>query len=426
MRLPIHLDVPDAFRARAAYAVETMLGGKGAEVISDAEAAFPLSVSADALDFFASEQPYDPARAFLVETAAGAVPVLFGTPEAPDFVASAFFWLSGWQERTGTRVDRHGRFPFDASLQHALGLAHLPVVDAYAEHLARDLEAQGVVLPGRAWGEHAWALCPTHDIDATRKWDAKSIWRGLRSPATVWQAVRQGDPYRRGLVRLMIEEQRRGVGATYYLKAGRTAPEDHDYPLRQQALLCLFAHDAFEVGLHPSYHAFDQPGRFRRERARLTDAALRPVAAVRHHYLRYRVEATPALHDALGFQTDSTLGWAEHEGWRRGTCRPFRVFDLTTDRATNVWEMPLALMDATLFGYRNLGAHEAWRATERVLDATRRFGGVCVALWHNTVWDGEAGERAGAHFLQTLEYAQANGALVTSVGKALESWKSEV
>ena len=118
MRVPIHLDVPDAFRARAAYAVETMLGGKGAAVVWTDAAPLTFNASPDALDFFASKGPYSPARAFTVETAAGPVPVLFGTPEAPDFVSSAFFWLSGWQEWTATRVDRHGRFPFDASLQH--------------------------------------------------------------------------------------------------------------------------------------------------------------------------------------------------------------------------------------------------------------------------------------------------------------------
>ncbi len=433
MQLPVHLDVPDAFRPRASYALETLLGGLGvqpvwtnaAPVVSvglrPAPAPVQLPLSPDALAFFDSGVRYEPNEAFCLDIGGDDVPVLFGTREAPDLVSSAFFWLSGWQERAAQQVDAHGRFPYSASLQAALGTALLPTVDAYATHLEALLRRAGHPAPGKLWGSNTWALCPTHDIDAVRKWTPKSLWRGLKTPGVLWQAATEGDPFRRGLVRLVVETRRRGVGATYYLKAGGSAPEDHRYSLRQPMLRGLLGHPAFEVGLHPSYHAYNYPAALARERDALARAAGRSITAVRNHYLRWEA-GTPALQERTGFSTDSTLAWAEHEGWRRGTCRPFRLYDLCADRATSVWEMPLALMDTTLFGYRDMGEAEAGRVTRRVLDAVQRYRGVCVALWHNSVWDGPAGEVAGRHFLSTLDAALDARALVTSVGAALERW----
>ena len=436
MPLPVHLAVPDAFRARAAYALETLLDGlnlapawtDAAPVLSvgivPAAAPVALAISPAALDFFASRRPYRAADAFLVATPGGPVPVLWGTPDQPDWVSSAFYWLSGWGEGGAARVDRHGRAPFEDSLQHALGIAHVPVVDAYAAALGSRLAAAGWPPRPRLFSGNTWMLCPTHDVDARRKWTPKSLWRLALRPAEAAGVVRHGDPYRRGLERLVAEENRRGVGATYYFKGGAGAPEDHAYRLSHPDFRAVFGEPRFEVGLHPSYHAFDQQAVLEAERARLARAARRPVEAIRMHYLRFRPAHTPALLDALGFTTDSTLGWPAREGWRRGTCRPFRLFDESADRATEVWEMPLALMDATLFGYRALDADAAWHATRALLDAARHYGGACVALWHNNAWDGPGGRMAGAHFVRTLDAALDAGAHVASVGEALRLWQA--
>ncbi len=428
MPLPVFLDLPPPHRARYAYAIETLLDGLGLRPAWTAEnpvlavgldpPAAPVrwTVSAAALDVFGARRPVAADEVFWIDADAGRAPVLFGSPGAPDFAGSAFFWLSGWQEYTTVQVDAHGRFPYAASLQHALGTATLPAVDVYSEHLGAALREAGIETPGRDWGGRGWALCPTHDLDALRKWTPATVWKNPPALAALWR----GDPYKRGLEKLIEAEQARGVGATYFVKGGAAAPEDHAYPLDHAALRSLYAHEAFEIGLHPSYHAFDHPEALRAERERLRVASGRDVSTLRHHYLRY-TPRTPGLHAQQGWRIDATLGFAEHEGFRRGTCRPFRVYDLVADRTTDVWEMPLALMDTTLYSYRALDADAAWQATETLLDVVRRFGGACVALWHNDAFDRSP---AAAHFTRTLDAALASGALVTSLATALRAWQS--
>ncbi len=432
--LSVYLDIPDGLRPRMAYALETLLDGCGITPlytqeqpvlsigVAPAPAPVQIQVSETALAFFSQKQAYNPRHAFTHDVAGVRLPVLFGTPTQPDWLCSAFYWLSGWQEWTTTRVDQHGRFCYEDSLQHALGTAHIPVVDLYATALAQALRQAGVVVPGRKWAENAWAFCPTHDIDALRKWQGKAWWRAGRDLVGAGRALTHGDPYARALRHLQAETRRHGVGATYYFKGGGHAREDHHYRLGHPALQSLLREPLYEIGLHPSYHAYNHAAALKAEQEALCQAAGRRISAVRNHYLRYDALSL-RLHEAAGFETDSTLSFARHEGWRRGTCRPFRVYDIEQDRATNVWEMPLAVMDTTLFGYRNLDAAAGWRATEMLLEAARRLGGVCVGLWHNGLENDQADAKSAQHFTRTLDAAVEGGALVTSVGAALRAWQ---
>ena len=446
--LPIRLDVPGAYRAKARYALEELLRGMGLVPVEGGDpllvygpdplpGALHVPLAPDAAAFFAGRGAYDPARAAW----RGGVPVLFGTADAPDAVASAFFWLSGWQEVTSAARDEHGRFPFADSLQARWGLAIVPVVDAVRDALADALRRHGVDVPGRTWGGRSWAFCPTCDVDYVRKWRPGILKRELlerallnreREPAAarlgrVGAAVRglvtTGDPYRSALDRMPREiAAREGTGTFFFKAAARDA---HDVPYRLGPLRPYAGRlraKGFEVGLHPSYAAFDRPDWLVAERDRITQAFGTAPSSVRGHYLRYAPGATHRLHEAAGFRLDSTLGWAEHEGFRHATTHPFRPYDLDADRPSAVWEFPLALMDGAVFRRRALGPDGARAATRAVFDAARRHGGVAVGLWHNVLWDEVDAPGWAAHFTDALDAANSGGARVASLQHALDAW----
>lgn len=369
-------------------------------------------------------------------------PVLFGREE-DDLLASAFFWLAAWQEFVSPERDEHGRFPHAASLQKTLGTTTRPVVDAYREMLADRLRRAGIPLHRRTWQGRPWALCPTHDIDYLRKWRPGIILREVvhylllnrqkaplagrvrRFGRVLRDAARRGDPYREAMVRMQEAVVRSGGTATYFFKAAARDPHDVPYHLGGAFLGGRFAalrRDGFEVGLHPSYVSHDDEGYMREERDRLAGAWGAPVRSIRQHYLRYEWPATARLHERLGFRLDSTLGFAAHEGFRNGTCLPFQLFDVEENRVLDVWEMPLAIMESTLFSHRRLDVEAAMDATVAVLEQARRFGGVCVALWHNILWDELDFPGWGRHFEETLAYATEADALVASLEGALAGW----
>lgn len=360
-----------------------------------------------------------------------------------DLVSAAFAWLSGWMETASGRVDRHGRAgPGELEPQPS----DVPAVDGYRILLTRALESAGVRVERPSWRGAGWALCPTHDIDYLRKYRPGIVYREaveyllLGRRERLWTkrisrfgaSLRQAtgpDPYRAGIYRLHEAVRRRGGSATFFFKTGGYEPYDvpsHPGTRFGSETLRTLIDGGSEIGLHPSYFASVRSDLLAREKTRLERAARCEVRSVRQHYLRYDPTRTPLAHERSGFALDSTLGFAEREGFRRGTAWPFQVFDLVESRPTGVWEFPLHVMDSTLFGYRGLDTDQAVAATRRVMDLCERVGGVCVCLWHNIIYDRVDFPGWDRHFETVLDHAREGGAAVLSLGAALEAWRAHL
>ena len=175
-----------------------------------------------------------------------------------------------------------------------------------------------------------------------------------------------------------------------------------------------------EIGLHPGYFAGSDPHAFLEERRRLEQVTGEPVESVRNHYLRWHPINTPQLLHSYGIRIDATLGYAEQEGFRRGTCHPFRLYDLQNERPLDVWEMPLLVMDSTLFGYRALEVEGALEATRRILLQVERFRGAAVMLWHPILYDPFDHSGWHLHFERTLGVVQERGGAVLSLRGAMD------
>jgi hypothetical protein len=372
------------------------------------------------------------------------MPVLFPlTGTGVDVVAGTFFWLSGWHEYTVRTRDRHGRFPYEASLQHRWDLAEEPVVDIYRRWLKYRLRSIDVSVEMRSWNGASWAVCPTHDIDYLRKWRPGIVYRELveylllnrgdHSSAERWErlgklagSVRQGrDPFRFSWEEMHRREKEHEIRATYFVKTGAHGPYDVSgycsSGYLQQRITQLIA-DGFEVGLHPSYHAATHGKYMKQEQEALREMTGQSVRTVRQHYLRYQPPLTTRLHSSLGFQIDSSMAFAERIGFRRGTCLPYRYFDIIDNEATEVWSFPLAVMDSTFFGYGSKTPAAACEDTRGLLDTCREFGGVCVLLWHNIIYDPIDGHGFDRHFEAILEEVCSSTARVGSIGETFDGW----
>ena len=462
--LPCCVEAPEAYRSKAQYALRMLLLPLGIDPqwVDRADLtdrglyygpdpdAVPASVlrlrlAPDTAPYFDGFTPYRSRWVRWQRWWGERWPVLFGDPETDeaDLVASAFFWLSGWQEYTVAARDRHGRFPHHASLQARFGTTTRPAVDAYREHLAEALTHLDVPFQRRRWGRAGWAFCPTHDIDYLRKWRKGMIYReivlhffGNQRRASPGARLRRlgrflrdwltpGDVYRTAFERLHHETMERGGTATFFLKTDAHGPHDvfyaSDDPYLRQRISAL-EEDGFEIGLHPSYYAHTHLEYLHEEQSRLADAVTQTPISVRQHYLRYEAPATPRLQHAAGFHIDSSLGFSETEGFRHATCLPFQRFDVPANAATDLWEMPLSMMESAVFNRRGLAIDEALRATADILQTCRRFGGAAVMLWHNVLWDELDHPDWGSHFTETLDAAVAEGACIVSLRDALASW----
>lgn len=217
---------------------------------------------------------------------------------------------------------------------------------------------------------------------------------------------------------MMDENERRGNHVTFYVIAGRSEhPIDGYYDLgepRIRALLGRIGRRGHHIGLHASYATCRDP-----ERLRLQVGALRDVLAAvgcppseignRQHYLRWDPLETLAALAAAGVAHDSTLGFAERIGFRRGTSHSFLLYDLRRRCVLPVREWPLLAMDTTLFSDDYMGLTSARAAVAAVHPLIRRvvqYGGCFTMLFHNDGFESAAVREA---YLGLLQLAQAEG-----------------
>lgn len=310
-----------------------------------------------------------------------------------DLIASAFYLLSGWQEYHSTERDRFGRYSYNASVQAKHGFITRPFVNYYFDILKEVAEqVHGFSLGHSLWGTHSFATCLTHDIDRLH-----SAWKVAGLP--LLRAKRLNSFFRlqsRKLVRndawfniwevMALAEQHR-LKATYFWMANNGKYNGHpnaDYDVAQPTYSNLIRHlrqQGHEVALHGSFGTSASCSQLLSEAAKLHVR----VKGNRYHYLQYQPERTPQVLEESQLDYDSTLGFAEHFGFRNSFCHPFYPFDFKNRRACSYVELPLILMDTTLYSpnYMNLQPSEVPPLLQGMLEEIRRFNGLFTLLWHN-------------------------------------------
>src|SRR5690606_28202940 len=106
----------------------------------------------------------------------------------------------------------------------------------------------------------------------------------------------------------------------------------------------------------------------------------------RQHYLRWEAPTTWRAWASAGLDYDSSVGYADHAGFRSGTCHDHRVFDVARAELLPLVERPLIAMEGTLLDnrYMALDLAEAVNTAVTLANVCARFGGNFNFLWHNS------------------------------------------
>jgi hypothetical protein len=326
-----------------------------------------------------------------------------------DLIASAFYFLSCWEETVITDCDQHGRFLYARSLAAQLDLPE-NIVDVYLDlliallNLAGNGRWPGTKIP--TWeGDVPFVTCLTHDVDEiskSRLSRLKFAWDHLIHPEAGHRSTLVRERARFALTTLFSRhdpywtfptfaemERRFGFTASYFFQAeGRNGGARYSLSEpRVRGFISDLLKDGFEVGLHGTYlSAFDED-RFLREKSALAAITKEEPVGHRQHFLRMNYITTLSIYERAALQYDVTLGYAEREGYRNQFSYPYYPYNHDADRPYRFLELPTVIMDATLGGYRELSAGQAWQVIETWLERTCARRGCITLLWHN-VWDG--------------------------------------
>ncbi|MDE2427345.1 MAG: polysaccharide deacetylase family protein [Burkholderiales bacterium] len=333
-----------------------------------------------------------------------------------DALTVIFFLISGEDEISNVKRDKHNRFPSDASLLFRNGILDLPVVDLLAEYLQNKVMAD---IPRLELNSPADRIRVSHDVDvpfklafkslidvprviagdAYRRRNFSSIWR---TPLD-WMAVKSGrlerDPFN-CFHRLLEGHDRAGRRADFFFIAGHTGGRiDGDYTLNDtpvRTLLKEISCRGHQVGLHPSYFASVDQKVLTSEKDELERTMHNlgigiPLDSVRTHYLRFDPAVTPMVLKNCGFSTDSSLAFADFAGFRRGTCRSFPLWDWQSDEEIGLIENPLIAMEVSLLAshYEGLNHEEAASRIDTLREECQRHRGTFSLLWHNNNFNSE-------------------------------------
>ncbi len=197
-----------------------------------------------------------------------------------------------------------------------------------------------------------------------------------------------------------------------------------DYDITKEPLrstLLEISSRGWEVGLHLGFGSHLDLERIKAEKETLEDLLGRRVLGGRCHYLPFEPDQTPFLMEQAGLIYDTTLGYNEAVGFRSGTSLPHRFLG-PDNYCGGVLELPLHVMDGTLFWDMGLGPRKALELMKRITREVESVGGCLNILWHQRVLDNPDYPGWGEVYKDFLRWLATRNAWVTAPGEIALHW----
>lgn len=284
------------------------------------------------------------------------------------------------EEYSPRQLDRYGRFVYAYSTNRD---TLEPVVSKHLVDNGYEIEYPD----GKQF-----AVCLTHDVDeiypplkhtllSTLTCLKGLDFSGLKQQAFWKLHGKEKSPYW-NFQEIMDFEEKYGARSSFYFLATDSDIRRFRYNIEDlEEELGQIVDCGWEVGLHGGYYAYNNLEEILREKGRLEQALGRKVTGYRNHYLRFCVPDSWEILEKAGFGYDTTLGYPDMVGFRNGMCHPFRPYNLHTDTDISILEIPMIIMDGTLFDSVR-SYDEAWEIVKRLINTVANCQGVLTLNWH--------------------------------------------
>ena len=307
-----------------------------------------------------------------------------------DIISGIFYLLTRYEEYIKPETDRHGRFPYTASILDFDGMLERPIVDEWVEHLRQLLEQRwSISIP-----KNKYTFEATYDIDIAWKYRNKGLKRyvgaALRDVATfqlpsIPERFSEKDPWD-AYGWLQDLHNRTGIKPrTFVLAAQSTTAFDKNispsHP-QMQTLIRRLAAEA-EIGLHPSYLTKNDREKIIAEKSLLESITGKPVTISRQHFIRLFLPHTYRDLIAAGITDDYSMGYGTHTGFRAGTSHSFLWYDLANEETTALHIHPFCFMDTTAHYDLKLSPSAAFERLRLLEETLQKLGGRLTTIFHN-------------------------------------------
>jgi hypothetical protein len=312
-----------------------------------------------------------------------------------DIFAASFFLVSRYEEYLEFEPDKFGRFPASTSVACKNGFLQRPVIDLWSRELAKAFLKR---FPNLVFRRSEYNALLTIDTDQPFAYRGKSIIRSLggllhdknSSPVSLAERYRiiaktDKDPF--DVFDYIIDRIRNnGTETKFFFPVGDRSRFDKNPSWKNESYRDLIHKIAsgFQIGLHPSFTAGKDDSLIISEADRLSSILKREVTLSRYHYIRLHMPGSYNNAIKAGMSEDFSMGYPDEPGFRAGIARPYFFYDVAGDRQTNLKITPFQVMDGTLYDYKKLNPEDSKELILKLINETRRAGGLFVSIWHNT------------------------------------------
>lgn len=325
-----------------------------------------------------------------------------------DILGLAYWMLNRVEEFRAHPLDNHNRFPAIASHAYQHGYLERPIVDEWLDVFKQLINR---IFPNAIVKKHTFLQYISHDVDRPSKFQFANLNKFIRAVGhevlreknyfSIFKApyikllkprvLSPLDPYNT-FKWIMDTVEKNNLKSAFYFICGGKNQLDADYNLSNLEIINLLKdihNRGHEIGLHPSYETYLNPTEIADEFQVLKDTCHKLDIRQREwggrmHYLRWQQNITLDACNEAGLNYDSTLCYAEHAGFRCGTCYQFRAFNHQTQQVLDLIIRPLIIMEATVFYYEKYGiTDEAYARMLKFKRICQAIDGQFTLLWHN-------------------------------------------
>ncbi len=313
----------------------------------------------------------------------------------PDPFASIFYILTRMEEYQQFETDSFGRFEGKNSILFKYQWIDKAICDRWSMEIVYFLKDEAndqiTVL------KEPIKILPTFDIDNAYAYKFKGFLRSSMSNFKDFflgrskrlierQSVQTGiskDPY--DTYDKIISLKDKNISYKLFWLLGDFAKYDRNISHRSKKHRKLIQRmsEGCEIGIHPSVKSNSYEFYLHNEIERLESISKKRVHLSRQHFLVLKLPYTYQTLIGQEITEDYTMGFHDLVGFRAGTARPFKWFDLTKNEITNLTIHPFVFMDGTLNEYLKLTTEEAKRKIDLLFQEVKEYGGEFSFIWHN-------------------------------------------
>ena len=312
-----------------------------------------------------------------------------------DIFASAFFFVTRYEEYLPHLRDQYDRFDAKYSFAYKNGFLRKPMVNNYAQFLFQLIEQK---YPSLSIKRTSYKYLNTIDIDNAWAYRQKGFVRTSAASAKDILTLNFKNLHRRVAVLLNFKkdpydnyqylwnlQDKYKLKSLYFFLLADYGLNDKNVPVwskKFQSLIKAIS-DRAQIGIHPSFGSNKKPGELTKEIERLSLISKFEIMRSRQHFLILNMPETYRRLIEHEIKEDYSMGFASEVGFRASICTPYPFYDLDREEKTGLMLYPFAVMEATLKFYMETSQEQAFVIIDELIEEVRKVNGLFISLWHN-------------------------------------------